>query len=82
MRDFSLTQAAFDSPKEKSSALPPAQLKRNSELSVDNFEEISPILIQPFKRQRRMKADPSVFKDVFKGSASSSSYSMVDVPNR
>jgi hypothetical protein len=60
--------AAFASPKAKSSALPPAQLKRIAELSADNFEETNPILIQPFKRRRHVKADPPVSKDVFKDS--------------
>jgi hypothetical protein len=82
MRDSSLTQAAFDSPRAESSLVQPGRLKKISELSVDNFEEVSPVLIQPFKRKRHVKADPSVFKDVFKDSLSSSSQSVVDVPNR
>lgn len=82
MRDFSVTQAAFDSPKAKSSAVPPVQPERISDLSVDNFEDISPIVTRPFRKRRRVIADLSVFKDVFKDSASFSSSSVTDVPDR
>ncbi|KDR11152.1 hypothetical protein L798_14934 [Zootermopsis nevadensis] len=74
--------AAFDSPKAKSSAVPPVQPERISDLSVDNFEDISPIVTRPFRKRRRVIADLSVFKDVFKDSASFSSSSVTDVPDR
>jgi hypothetical protein len=57
------------------------QLERTGELSVGDIEE-SPVLSQPLKRRRGMKADPSAFKDAFKHTTSSESHSVEGVPNR
>jgi hypothetical protein len=46
--------------------------KRASEISVEGFEETSPILSQPFKRRRNIKANPSAFEKAFEDFVSSS----------
>jgi hypothetical protein len=79
---FSFTKAAFSSPKAQISAVSLSQPKRVGEISVEGLEETSPILSQPFKRRRNVKANPSAFEEAFKDSVISSINSTRDVTDR
>jgi hypothetical protein len=70
--DFSFTKAAFISPKPQISDVSQSRPKRVSDISVEGLVETSPILSQPFKRRRNIKANPSAFEEAFKDSVASS----------
>jgi hypothetical protein len=58
------------------------QPKRRIDISVEDVEESSPVLRQPFRRGKHPKPDAPLFEDVFKDSPPPSDHSKVDGPNR
>lgn len=80
--DFSFIKAAFTSPKAQISAVSLSQPKRVGEISVEGLEETSPVLSQPFKRRRNIKANPSAFEEAFKDFILSATDATHDVTDR
>jgi hypothetical protein len=70
--DFSFMKAAFTGNKSQISYVSQSQPKRVSEISVEGLEETSPVLSQPFRRRRNIKANPSVFEEAFEELVASS----------
>jgi len=61
--DLSVIQV-INSSTSLSSVILPSQGKEGDEISVEDTEEASPVVSQPFKRRRNVKTNPSVFQDV------------------
>jgi hypothetical protein len=59
-----------------------SQPKRVGEISVEGVAETSPILSQPFKRRKNVKANPSAFEEAFKDFVASSINSTQDITDR
>lgn len=66
----------------QSSVMLPTQPKVGGEISVEDLEEASPIISQPFKRRRNVKTNPSVFQEALDSFATSFPNSVEDVSTR
>ena len=75
-------QAAFTRSSPQRSVILPPEQKGGDEISVEDREEASLIVSQPFRRRRNAKTNPYVFKDAFEGFAIYSPNSVEVVSNR
>jgi len=66
----------------QSSVILPSQAKGGNEISSDGLEEANPVVSQPFKRNRSVKTNPSVFEPVFEEHVTSRHTSEENVSNR
>jgi len=79
--DLSVIQV-INSSTSLSSVILPSQGKEGDEISVEDTEEASPVVSQPFKRRRNVKTNPSVFETVFEEYRTSPHTTEESVSNR